>query len=61
MNDITEYLEQKKRIPYIFFDTAEFGIPTASIISDETVTAQGPALSFASFLYDTITVLFRGR
>ncbi|KAF8044581.1 hypothetical protein N665_7724s0001 [Sinapis alba] len=61
MKDITEYLEQKKRIPYISFDTAEFGIPIAPIISDETVTEQGPALSFASFLYDTITVLFRGR
>ncbi|CAH8391462.1 unnamed protein product [Eruca vesicaria subsp. sativa] len=61
MKDITEYLEQKKRLPYIAFDTAEFGIPIVPIISDETVIAQGPALSFASFLYDTITVLFRGR
>ncbi|CDY11517.1 BnaA09g40830D [Brassica napus] len=61
MKDITEYLEQKKRIPHISFDTAEFGIPIVPLISDETVTAQGSALSFASFLYDTITVLFRGR
>ncbi|CAF2113830.1 unnamed protein product [Brassica oleracea var. botrytis] len=61
MKDITEYLEQKKRIPHISFDTAAFGIPIVPIISDETVTAQGSALSFASFLYDTITVLFRGR
>lgn len=61
MKDITEYLERKKPIPYIAFDTAQFGIPTLPIISDETVSVQGPALSFASFLYDTITVLFRGR
>ncbi|CAH2061035.1 unnamed protein product [Thlaspi arvense] len=61
MKDITEYLENKRSIPYMSFDVAEFGIPIVPIISDETVTAQGTTLSFASFLYDTITVLFRGR
>ncbi|CAL9247387.1 unnamed protein product, partial [Arabidopsis halleri] len=36
MEDVTEYLEQKKSIPDISFDTAEFGLPIANEINHET-------------------------
>ncbi|KAG7564717.1 Concanavalin A-like lectin/glucanase domain superfamily [Arabidopsis suecica] len=57
MEDVTEYLEQKKSIPDISFDTAEFGLTIANEISHETATTQGTT---SSFYYDT-TILLSGR
>ncbi|KAL1207594.1 putative L-type lectin-domain containing receptor kinase II.2 [Cardamine amara subsp. amara] len=61
MKYITEYLEQKKNIPHIAFDTTEIGRPIIPQIINEMGASQGTTSSLASFWYDTITVLFRGR
>ncbi|XP_010470636.1 PREDICTED: putative L-type lectin-domain containing receptor kinase II.2 [Camelina sativa] len=62
MKDITEYLDKKKSMPNITFDIAEIGIPIVPLINNEmATTSHGTTSSFASFWYDTITVLFRGR
>ncbi|CAH8257342.1 unnamed protein product [Arabidopsis lyrata] len=61
MKDITEYLEQKKIMPNITFDITDIGIPIAPLICNELTPSHGTTSSFASFWYDTITVLFRGR
>lgn len=58
MEDVTEYLEQKKSIPDISFDTAEFGLPITNEINHETATTQGTT---SSFYYDTTTILLSGR
>ena len=58
MEEVTEYLEHKKSIPDISFDTSEFGLPIANEISHETATTQGTT---SSFYYDTTTILLSGR
>ncbi|KAG7589214.1 Concanavalin A-like lectin/glucanase domain superfamily [Arabidopsis suecica] len=60
MKDITEYL-QKNIMPNITFDITEIGIPIVPLICNEMTPSHGTTSSVASFWYDTITVLFRGR